>query len=320
MVQYIKVMIMRTIVINKNDANQRVDKFLGKLFRSKMPKSLLYKYIRKKRVKLNGSRCAPEDILSEGDVLNLYINDEFFADKDIEETPFNLDIIYEDENIILIDKPTGLVVHADSRGSKNTLINQILSYLKDKGEYLPQKENSFTPALCNRIDKNTRGIVIAAKNAQALRCMNNIIKHHMVKKKYLALCEGVIKQDRGVLKGYLYKDSKQNKAYVSKLPKEGAKYVETAYEVIGRRASSTALQVELITGRTHQIRAHFASIGHPLVGDKKYGSKNSQFKYQALYATSLEFLDGFEDTLLSYLSGKTFSILDSLNPGELFPY
>lgn len=312
---------MKTITINKNDANQRVDKFLGKFFKSAMPKSLMYKYIRKKRIKLNGSRCAANDILHEGDVLELYINDEFFnKDKSFELIDFNLDIVYEDENIILIDKPTSLVVHTDDKGSKNTLINQLLSYLIKKGEYSPKEENSFTPALCNRIDKNTRGIVIAAKNAEALRCMNYIIKHHMVKKKYLALCEGELKKDEDILTGFLYKDKKQNKAYVSNSQKDGAKFIETTYKVLQRRDGETIVEVNLITGRTHQIRTHFASIGHPLAGDKKYGSKNTKYKYQALHAYSLEFLTGFEDTPLAYLSSKTFNIADSTNLQKLFPF
>ena len=162
---------MRKIVVEKNDAGQRLDKFMHKFFKSAMPTSMIYKSIRKKRIKINGKRGNEADILQVGDVLEMYINDEFF---ETEKTPVtkvkaDFDVVYEDENIILIDKRAGIVVHDDDNGTVNTLVNQLYSYLMDKGEYNPDKENSFVPSLCNRIDRNTSGIVIAAKNAAALR-------------------------------------------------------------------------------------------------------------------------------------------------------
>ncbi|OQB13908.1 MAG: Ribosomal large subunit pseudouridine synthase C [Firmicutes bacterium ADurb.Bin193] len=301
---------MKSFVINENDAGQRLDKFMHKLMKGAMPTSLIYKYIRKKRVKVNGGRCEIGYILKSGDLLELYINDEFFtADKkpDFSRIKPDLDIVYEDENIILINKKAGVVVHDDDIGSRDTLVARLLSYLAQKGEYNPENEHSFVPALCNRIDRNTSGIVIAAKNAAALRAMNDIIKHRMVKKTYLALCEGVMEKKSEVLEGYLFKNSKKNRVFITKKPQKGSQKITTIYRVLEQRENEALLEVELVTGRTHQIRAHLASIGHPLCGDGKYGKNaGSGRQYQALHSYKLEFTEGFESTVLSYLKGKTF--------------
>jgi len=303
---------MKQITVNKNDSGQRVDKFLHKYFKSKMPTSLIYKNIRKKRIKINNKKTDGAAMLCEGDVIEMYINDEFFeqgAKKNLDFIKPDFDIIYEDENIIFIDKKAGVVVHDDDNGSVNTLVAQLYVYLMQKGEYNREDENSFAPALCNRIDRNTSGIVIAAKNAQSLREMNEIIKHRMVAKKYLALVTGKLEKKADVLEGYLFKDSKKNKVYVTKTPQKGAQKIVTSYKVIKQNADNALVEVELITGRTHQIRAHFAFIGHPLVGDGKYGALNKKAcsrKYQALHAYRLIFKDGFENMNLSYLIGKEF--------------
>lgn len=304
---------MRSVTINKNDSGQRLDKFMHKYFKSAMPTSLIYKNIRKKRVKVNGKKSEIDYVLQSGDLLEMYVNDNFFEQNpkvSVAHVKPDFDVIYEDENIILIDKKAGVVVHADDNGSINTLIAQLLSYLINKCEYNPQDENSFTPALCNRIDRNTSGIVIAAKNAESLRTMNEIIKHRMVKKSYLALCDGVMENKKAVLSGYLFKDSKQNRVYVTSTPQKGAQEIITAYQVLNQRQDAALLEIELVTGRTHQIRAHLASIGHPLSGDGKYGkldkTSKAKRKYQALHSYKLEFLTGFENTILAYLSGKTF--------------
>jgi len=308
-----EVIILKAVTINKNDAGQRIDKFLHKYFKSAMPTSLIYKNIRKKRIKVNGKRAEVDYMLSEGDLLEMYINDDFFEQKPkavLDHIKPDFDVVYEDDNVIFIDKKAGTVVHDDDNGSVNTLVAQLHVYLMQKNEYNPDDENSFAPALCNRIDRNTSGIVIAAKNAQSLREMNDIIKHRMVKKKYLALVTGKMEKKQDTLEGYLFKDSKQNKVFVTNKSQKGAQKIETAYKVIKQNVDTTLIEVELITGRTHQIRAHFASINHPLVGDGKYGKldkKACSRKYQALHAYKLEFLNGFENTNLSYLTTRVFT-------------
>nr|MCR5652748.1 RluA family pseudouridine synthase [Ruminococcus sp.] len=181
---------MRTIEIKENDSGQRLDKFMSKRFKT-MPKSLMYKYIRTKYIKLNGKKCDKADFLKTGDVLTLYIKDEFFEENPTQEyeftkAPDKLDIIYEDENIIIIDKKPGLIVHQDKSYHFDCLVMRVQHYLYNKGEYRPDEEKTFTPAIVNRIDRNTGGIVIAAKNAESLRVLNEKIKNREVEKYYLA--------------------------------------------------------------------------------------------------------------------------------------
>ena len=307
---------MHELKIGKNDAGQRLDKFITKAL--DIPMSLLYKSIRMKKIKVNRKRAEISTKLVEGDTVQCFLSDEFFEKKANENslakiTP-RLDIVYEDENIMLLNKRPGVSVHEDENGSTNTLITHIQAYLYQRGEYDPDGEQSFAPALCNRIDRNTGGIVIAAKNAEALRVMNEKIKLREIDKYYLASVHGIPSPAEATIKGYLIKDEKSNTVRVfDKNPPRGAKDIVTRYRVIAKSRETALIEVELLTGRTHQIRAHMAHIGHPLVGDGKYGINKSDrakgYKFQALYSYKLRFsFAKGEGTVLDYLDGKEFSI------------
>ena len=306
---------MKEITIGANDAGQRLDRFLAKAV-PLLPASLAQKYIRLKRIKLDGKRAERDTRLQEGNVLQLYINDEFF-DKPREDNAYltvaapKLNIVYEDENILLVDKRPGLAVHPhDGAEYGRTLIDHIQSYLYQKREWRPREENAFTPALCNRIDRNTGGIVIAAKTAEALRVMNQKIKDRELDKRYLAIVEGTPKPREGSLKGYLFKDEKKNRVFVTDKMQPGAKTCQTNYKVLTSANGLSLVECELITGRTHQIRAQFAHAGHPLLGDGKYGKLDKRFDrtYQALYSYKLTFTFTTEAGSLENLNGRSFQV------------
>ena len=308
---------MRTITINRNDAGQRLDKYLSKRFKT-MPKSLMYKYLRTKYIKLNGKKVQPEVFLNEGDVLTLYIRDEFFEEQknyEFMKAGKELDVIYEDENILLLDKKVGVICHQDSRYDADTLNLRVLRYLYEKGDYHPDAEGSFTPALCNRIDRNTGGIVIAAKNAEALRVINQKIRDREIEKRYLCIAVGRMPKKHNLITAWHTKDENTNTVRVTDAPTEGAKEIITEYTVLDERATSPALslcEVLLHTGRTHQIRAHLAHIGHPLLGDEKYGdaklNRRCGLKRQSLYAYRIGFRFTTPAGSLEYLNGKDFEV------------
>lgn len=308
---------MTEITIKKNDAGQRADRFLSKAYPN-LKSSLVCKLMRKKRIKLNGAKAEPNVILKEGDVLRFYLSDELLAKEpisreyELSDISAEINVIYEDENILLIDKPAGLVVHEDNDNSVDTLINRVLSYLFQKGEYDPERENSFVPALVNRIDRNTSGIVIAAKNAEALRILNQKVRDREIQKLYLCAVVGTPKPEAATLTAYLKKLPDENRVIISDKRQDGFLTIKTKYRVTDTNGELSLVEVDLLTGRTHQIRAHFAHIGHPLLGDGKYGdnavNKRYHAKTQALCSYRLIFRFTTDAGALEYLNGKAFTV------------
>ena len=327
--------IIRKLYANKNDKGQRLDKFLTKTLVN-IPKNLLYKYFRLKSFKVNGVKATPETVLSEGDEITLYISDEFFPDaenikNDTEkyaEQKYNLisdEIIYEDENIIIVDKPQGETVHASEPYDEGKhqgiyLIDRVIGYLYKKGEYNPEKEQSFTPSLCHRLDRNTGGLIICAKNSEALRIMNEKIRNREIIKIYYCETSGIPSPKSGILKHFHYKDKKQNRVYIFNTVEEAKKVMRikydddiktviTKYKTEKTNGENALVSVELVTGRTHQIRAHMSYIGCPLVGDGKYGISHGRKygdNFQHLYAFCLKFNFSTDSGILSYLNGMQF--------------
>ena len=304
---------MKQITIGPNDAGQRLDKFLTKTYPN-LPQSMMYKSIRKKDIKWNGKRCEISTRLQEGDILSMYLKDEFFQqapkEYDFLKAPNKLNIVYEDDNLLLLDKKPGLIVHPDENYHFDSLIARVQHYLYAKGEYQPENEASFAPALINRIDRNTGGIVMAAKNAETLRIMNEKVKQRELAKLYLCIVHGHMPKQEDTLEGFLEKNESQNRVYISHRPTSETKSIRTHYRALAERGPYSLLEVELLTGRTHQIRAHLASIGHPLAGDGKYGTnainKSCGFKYQALYSYKLRFHFTTPAGVLDDLNGRTF--------------
>lgn len=309
---------MKEFTIGKNDAGQRLDRWLAKTV-PLLPAPLAQKYIRLKRVKRNGKGSKRDVRLEVGDVLQLYINDEFFQTPNRENAFLSvfkpqLDIVYEDEHILLLNKRPGMVVHPDDQERVNTLLTHIQAYLYQKKEWSPYWENSFAPALCNRIDRNTGGIVIAAKTAEALRIMNQKIKDRELTKLYLCVIRGELRPRKGELKGFILKDENKAQVKVYDHPVPGGKTALTLYNTLATEGGLSLVECDLITGRTHQIRAQFAAAGHPLLGDGKYGRErdNRPFgrSYQALYSYKLRFEFTTDGGCLSHLNGMEWTVRD----------
>lgn len=309
---------MREYYITKNDSGQRLNKFLEKAV-PLLSGGMMHKYLRLKRIKVNNKRTESAYKLAEGDSVQLYLNDEYF-DAPKEEEAFRriktprVRVVYEDEHILLADKAPGMVVHADEHGDTDTLIAHIQAYLFQSGAWNPDDAASFAPALCNRIDRNTGGIVIAAKNAESLRVLNQKIRDRELVKLYLCVVQGELPKRADTLTAYLEKLSDENRVIVSDRKTPQNRTILTKYRVLETRGGNSLLEVDLLTGRTHQIRAHFAHVGHPLLGDGKYGSnklnKALGYDVQALYSYKLRFEFTTPAGCLEYLNHREFSVAD----------
>lgn len=280
---------MQEIKIGVNDAGQRLDRFLQKHYAT-LTKSMMYKAIRNKKIKVNRKRCTYDQKLQEGDSILLFLPYEFLETRQ-KTCPVNtgsVDVVYEDDDIVLVNKPAGLLSQSDEKGLQDTLVNRIQYYLYQKKEYDPQRENSFAPAICHRLDKNTSGLILAAKNARALRLMNDAIACHKVRKVYYAKIEGTPLWDTREVVCYIKKQ--ETRALVQSNEAPGYKEARMFVKVMERQKEQTMVQIHLETGRFHQIRASMAYLGYPLCGDVKYGYKGSEKKY-SLCAYHLEIGD-----------------------------
>lgn len=313
---------MVTFTVNENDSGQRVDKFITKALPD-LPKSMMYRLFRKKDIKINGKRCDISAVLQAGDVVTAYVRQELSGEKKHDMTFLkvfgNIDIVYEDENILIVFKPVGLDSHSNSTSTSDTLINRIKYYLYNKNEYSPETESSFAPALCSRLDRNTSGLVISAKNAAALRELNEAIRSGTIRKIYRCITVCPPSEDEDIITAYHKKDDTRNIVRISDTPEEGFREIKTGYKVLDRKKGLTLVEVTLFTGRTHQIRAHLAHIKAPVLGDGKYGNISANKRYgvfrQALCACSLKFQLP-ENSSLAYLNGITVNAPEPF--GEIF--
>lgn len=304
---------MKKIVIKKNDANQRIDKYLKKLL-CQAPSNFIYKMIRNKDVKINGKKVNEKYILQENDILEMFLYEDkfkqFTQEKDIFSLKRQFRVLYEDHHILVVDKPAGLLVHGDSHENVNTLSNQVLSYLKDKGELELNRESTFIPGPVHRLDRNTSGIVIFGKTLQAMQDLNEMMKkRHHIEKNYLTICSGRLEEKRELV-GYIKKLENEDRVQFVKKDDPNALYMKTIVKPLQWSQNFTLLQVQIVTGRMHQIRIHLSGISHPVIGDRKYGDfqLNRQLKQQfglnnqLLHAYKIRFVDPFG--CLSYLKGK----------------
>lgn len=306
---------MKTIKINHNDENIRLDNFLSKTFKG-LKKPAIYKAIRNNKVKVNNKRVKFDYRVQFGDEIKLYLNDALLIDDKTINTiqKQDFEVIYEDVNIILVYKPKGLLVHADTANNNNTLINQVITYLIKSNQYNPNQENSFVPSLVNRLDRNTAGIVLIAKNHKTLDLLNEKMKNHEINKYYIARVHGIIDPKQATMVAYLTKNNNNNIVNITKKPiNDYSKKIVTKYKMISHDEQTSLIEINLLTGRTHQIRAHFNYINYPLVGETKYTKSNIDKSYksnhQALCAYKISFNFKNKNNHLAYLNNKSF-VLD----------
>jgi 23S rRNA pseudouridine955/2504/2580 synthase len=305
---------MKTIIIAELQTGKKIDKIIKETF-PQMPVSALFKAFRKKDIKVNGIRVKDDYIVAFGDKLEIFIVDEILDGTPLEQKNKqnkSFSVLYEDKNILIVNKDQGIPVHPDKEQATNTLIDQVQNYLQQKEEYNPLKPSSFTPALCHRLDRNTSGLVIIAKNNESLKILLSKIKNREIKKFYQCLVSGKMENNQAELKAFLYKQEKKSRVFVDDKKSKDAVEIITKYKVLSFENDISLLEVELVTGRTHQIRAHLAHIGHPIIGDGKYGTNtiNRKFaaKRQALCAYKIVF-DFYDAGMLNYLKGRTLEVI-----------
>ena len=304
---------MKKIQITENDANQRIDKYIKKLLVN-APTNFIYKMFRKKDIKVNGKKVNEKYILKNNDVVEMFLYEdkfkEFTATKDIYNVKKTFKVLYEDNHVLIVYKPAGLLVHEDKNESVNTLTNQVLSYLANKNELDLSRENTFIPGPVHRLDRNTSGIVIFGKTLAALQVLNEMIKQrHCIEKSYLTICKGKVNQKRN-LKGYIVKLDDQAQVKLVSKDYPGALTMETIVKPVKYNNDYSKVEVTLITGRMHQIRVHLSSIDHPIIGDRKYGDfelnkfvkKEFGLNHQLLHAYKIRFVKSFG--ILAYLQDK----------------
>ena len=302
------------IEIGPNEAGQRLDKFLRKLLKD-VPLSAIFKALRKKDIRVNGAKQNEKYFVQEGDIVEIkYIqsNKEDKTEKFIKVDSKGIKIVYEDENMLILEKWINVLVHSDSNTSKEpTLTDYVLSYLNDKGDYVPENELTFTPAACNRLDRNTSGIIIFGKSFEGLKCINEAIRDDEIKKYYYTLAKGKIRD--GLYEAYIVKNPETNVSTIHNTEVKNSKRIAMEISTVETNGAYSFIEINLITGRSHQIRAHLAHLGNPIIGDNKYGDKklNSFFEnkyglnYQYLYAYKLNFRN--INGKLDYLKNKTIA-------------
>lgn len=317
---------MREYTIDKKNEGKRLDRWLSHELPA-LPMGMMQKFIRTKRIKINGKGVQQNARLHEGDCVALYLSDEFFI-KPKAEDPFlskirpKLEILYEDDNLLLVDKRPGLMCHPDAREKVNTLISHAQAYLYQKGEWDSMDPSQFAPALCNRIDRFTGGIVIIAKTEAAMRILNQKIRDREIEKRYLCIVHGRMRPAFGMLDNYISKGESTKRVTVLDRSIPGAQRAQTRYQTLDTRNNLSLMECELLTGRTHQIRAQFAHAKHPLLGDNQYGkpAQNEKFgrSYQALYAYKLVFRFKTDAGILNDLNGKSWQVKKVPFVGEFF--
>ncbi|CUU46679.1 RluA family pseudouridine synthase [Clostridium beijerinckii] len=303
------------IEIGPNEAGQRLDKFLRKLLKD-VPLSAIFKALRKKDIRVNGKKQNEKYFLEEGDVVEIkYIqsNKEDKKEKFIKVDPKRIKIAYEDENVVVIEKWPDVLVHSDRNNSEEpTLTDYVLSYLNDKGDYIPENEITFTPAACNRLDRNTSGMVIFGKTFEGLKAINEAIREDEIRKYYYALAKGKIRA--GLYEAYILKNPETNTSKIYDTEVKNSKKISMEISIVESNGAYSLLEIHLITGRSHQIRAHLAHLGNPIIGDNKYGDKKLNSFFESKYGLNFQYLYAYKlnfrkiNGKLEYLKNKTIAL------------